>query len=376
MEELLKLYKKKDTDDDVYKGIEYKEMATPIGYTINKNILENLIEDSNMHNLPDNIVISTTVVLAELNKKINSNNIRLYGELNKKDVVLIKYGDKFVRSILPESYWKKQKKSDIANYDSVLNIGNETKENDNEKTKKTKRKKYSDFGHQVTLNIIGPYKHYYKTKSDMQRVISAKLFDSGKIHLSGIIYIQDFVQIMNSIIKCLTKERYIKIGNEFKKIDFLENNDNPIKVKSINISHINCTYYFGHKPISLRKTNFLIKKSGKNCCINSQKHPSVLINFKSFKNQNNKETEENKDDLEKKSNYIKILLFKQNSMLINSFTTRSELLYVYDNINKILNTLMSKILIKDYFSDSKLVDDIFEECGYNKYNNSIMDMLS
>jgi len=212
---------------------------------ITLNFIKKLGLEHDFYNLPYDLKIATITLTCKLDTAINVQNIGHYMNLNKNDVVCVKYGpDKIIRSLI------------------------QLKKNYNSAGKKKK-----NFQNQVSLMI--------KIKND--RNIHVKLFSNGTMQITGCKTVCNFVEMMRILCRKLleVKFTYNIITKQTVKKTFISEPDN-IKVEKISdlkIRMINSNFHVGFMIDRVILYKLLLEK-GYECNYDQCSHAAVNLKYK------------------------------------------------------------------------------------------------
>lgn len=179
-----------------------------------------------------NIKISTITSNCELNSKLNLDNIFNYIDIDKNNILCIKYKGKI-----------KILKSEM----------------------KPSKNKFKNFSHQITMAI----RIFGKKK------ISLKLFENGTLQITGCRGIDDFNILFTKLINKLEIRKFYL--DNLQNINFYENTE-KLSIKNIVIRMINCGFTL-NKIINREKLYLLLKENNIKCRYESLIRASVDISY-------------------------------------------------------------------------------------------------
>lgn len=192
---------------------------------LTRKFLNDLKLDKEFCNLPFDLKIATITLTCKFpNTKIDVRAIGYHMTLNRNDIVYVKYGPDYIRSLI------KLKKS--------YNV-------------KTKKKK--NFLNQVSVML----------KLNNSRLIHVKLFSNGSLLIAGCKTVYNFVEVMKILCKKLLGYKFVFNYKTSKttKTHFVSNKDSIVmeKIEDLDIRLINSKFDVGFMIDRIILHNLLLK---------------------------------------------------------------------------------------------------------------------
>lgn len=205
--------------------------------------------------IPSDIKISTMTLEARIGTRFNPINIYKYIKKSKNGIIRIVKAKK-----------KKKKKIKVVKKNNIHN--NKKKLNKN----KNKNKQSDEFLNQVTLSI--------NVSSKKEKPVSVKAFNSGTMHFTGVVCIDDLLEAAYKFFVECRKTRAIIKNNKIHEISFAED-ISKLKINDMydfKIDMVNCGFLVPFN-INRPKLQILLKSDNYNAVYDSNRHAGVKIKF-------------------------------------------------------------------------------------------------
>lgn len=267
---------------------------------ITQRFIKKLGLDGDFNDLPYDLKIATITLTCKLNTVINVQTIGHYMELNKDDVVCVKYGpDSIVRSLIPLK----------RNY-------------------KVKDPTQKNFQNQVSVMI----------RIKNQRCIHVKLFSNGTMQITGCKSVHNFTEVMLMLCRKLLTVKFA-YNTETKKTikKTFVTNPNAIKmdkITNLTIRMINSSFHVGFMIDRVIFYKLLLEK-GYTCTYDQCSHAGINLKWKIGED------------------VISILIFESGSVIITGAKNKNHIWETYEFIVKLLYENFSIIVKMDI---EKLLD--------------------
>jgi TATA-box binding protein (TBP) (component of TFIID and TFIIIB) len=269
-----------------------------------RKFTRNLKLDSDFCDLPYDLKIATITITCQLNTFINVHTIGHYMELNKNDIVCVKYGyESLVRSLIKVKKAYKVQESE------------------------SKKLKDKNFQNQVSITMA--------IKRD--KYIHLKLFSNGAVQLTGCKSVGQFVEVMKKLCsKLLTFQfAYNTVTKKTIKKVFVTNPNFVMvnKVTNLAIRMVNTSFHVGFMIDRVALYNLLLKLNH-TVTFDSAYHAGVNLKYISG------------------SDTITLLIFESGSIIITGLKTKHQIWdgyefiikFLHEHYNKIVKVNMEKLL--------------------------------
>jgi TATA-box binding protein (TBP) (component of TFIID and TFIIIB) len=233
--------------------------------------IKNSLELNNI-DIPKEIKISTMTLEAKFKTRFFPLNIYRY----------IKKSDQGIVSVIKENRNKKEKKNrkkeemelDLEGNKNMNAeyMKNEKNTRKNSKNKKSKNKQSEIFLNQVTISI---------RVSNKQEPVSVKIFNSGTVHFTGCVCIDNLLEAAYKLcIECKREIAIIDNNRKIKEIKFVED-PNELCIENLydyKVDMINCIF---RVPFNIDRPvlQSLLKADGYNASYDSNGHAGVKIKY-------------------------------------------------------------------------------------------------
>lgn len=287
-----------------------------------ENFKEFITKDTlNTDTLPFGVKISTLGMSGKLGITANIPNIKKYLELSDTDIITIKEGNEFVKTISKD-----------------IKV----------KTKITKK-----FENQITL-VIRCYEGEYDSLEEETK-INVKIFTNGSIQMAGCKCREDINLVLNKLLVRLSEVKYYKEDGELKKITFVDDPDMVRTGKKVidnkefdyfkslqskfKIDLINSNYQVRFK-INRTKLHDILVSSKIKSSYESDNRPAVIVKF--LPPNTDKE--------------ISIFVYQKGHIIITGVKTMLNLENSYHFINNILKENSGAII---YRTTEEILEKVF-----------------
>ena len=233
--------------------------------------LKNSLELNNI-DIPNDIKISTMTLEAKFKTRFLPLNIYKYIKKSEYGVVNV------IKENRNKKEKKKKKKEEMElDIEGNKNINAEYMKNEknikkNSKNKKSKNKQSEIFLNQVTISI---------RVSNKEEPVSVKIFNSGTVHFTGCICIDNLIEAVYKLcVECKREIAIIDNNGKIKEIKFVED-PKELYIENLydyKVDMINCIFRVPFN-IDLPILQSLLKAEGYNASYDSNGHAGVKIKY-------------------------------------------------------------------------------------------------
>jgi TATA-box binding protein (TBP) (component of TFIID and TFIIIB) len=283
------------------------------------------VANTEINQLPEGISISTMCASCKLNTKINILNIEKYMELSSEDILIIKFNDERIKTL--------------------INIKNKPKRRKNEK--KIKKKTNNYFYNQITV-VVRVTNGEVNNLNTVPK-INMKLFKNGSIQMSGCKSISNINIALNKLITKLKEIKAIIEDNKIIEKLFVEDNS-ELTILNFKIDMINTNYKINMLIDRTKLYKLLLQKKIKATyepCIRA----CVIIKYVPPYT-NNYDYKE-----------VSIFIFQKGNIIITGAKSQDHIIFTYNYINNILMIHKNDIIKKNETQIKNMV---------TKYHNDIV----